>query len=105
MCQNTDLTCSSHRTSNIENTPDIELNKYLKEELLNTNGDIFQYWGFSKYKGLKVLAEKHHSCSPNYVDSERVFSTTELVCSSKRNSFNPEKVREFIFLNKKQKYT
>lgn len=88
-----------------ENTPDIELNMYLKEELLNINGDIFQYWAVSKYKGLKILAEKYHSCPPSSVDSERSFSTAGLVCSSKRNSLNPDKVRQLIFLNKNQKYT
>jgi len=88
-----------------ENTPDVELNMYLKEELLNINGDIFQYWAVSKYKGLKILAEKYHSCPPSSVDSERSFSTAGLVCSSKRNSLNPDKVRQLIFLNKNHKYT
>lgn len=88
-----------------QNTPDIEINMYLKEELLNINGDIFQYWADSKFKGLKILAEKYHSCPPSSVDSEQSFSTAGLVCSSKRNSLNPEKVRQLIFLNKKKKYT
>jgi len=43
------------------NTPDIEIDMYLKEELLNINGNIFQYWADSKFKGLKILAEKYHS--------------------------------------------
>lgn len=65
----------------------------MKEELLNINGDIFQYWTKSKFKGLKILAEKYHWCPPSSVNSERLFSTAGLVCSSKRNSLNPEKVR------------
>jgi len=44
---------------------------YLKEELLNINRDIFQYWAVSKYKGLKILAEKYYSCPPSSVDSKK----------------------------------
>lgn len=43
-------------------TPDIEFNIYLKEESLDLNGDIFKYWEESKFKCLKMLAMKYHSC-------------------------------------------
>jgi len=81
MCQNTDFTVANteHQTvqttsksnttkfsiilpevnSNIEeNAPEMELNINLKEELLNINADIFQYWAVAKYKGLKDFSRK-----------------------------------------------
>ncbi|XP_065656148.1 zinc finger BED domain-containing protein 4-like [Hydra vulgaris] len=73
---------------------------YLKEPLLASHEDVFEYWRKSKFLNMKKLAQKYLGMPLCTVFSERLFSTAVLICNRKRGRLTPERVQMLVFLNK-----
>lgn len=83
-----------------------EVNKYLSEPLANPDVNVGSFWKNERltYPSLSSLAFKYLSAPPATVFSERLFSTSGIICDKKRNRLDPERVQMLVFLNKNLKY-
>lgn len=77
-----------------------ELSSYLQEPRINPSKDILQYWKESHFTSLKKIARKFLAIPPATVSSERMFSTSGLICDKKRSRLDPDKVQMLVFLNR-----
>lgn len=78
-----------------------EVEKYLNEPLLEPRINVLDYWKAElRFPRLKNLVPKYLSIPPSSVPSERLFSSSGLVCDKKRNRLNPIKVQMLTFLNR-----
>lgn len=95
---------SSERSTNKPKqfTPEKELEFYMAEPLSTsaTNVGEFSLRERLTFPRLSKLAFKHLSAPPATVFSERLFSTSDIICDKKRKRLNPEKVQKRVFLNK-----
>lgn len=85
-------------------SPTQELTRYLEEPLCAIDTSPLLYWKTSPHQSLKKLARKYLSAPCGSVASERLFSTAGALCTKKRSSMNPRKLRKLVFLNKNSKY-
>lgn len=97
MEKNPELSKTVSHNLNIEQ----EVDNYLYEPLLEPHISVLDYWKSEvRFKRLKYLVPKYLCIPPSSVPSERLFSSSGLVCDKKRNRLNPIKVQMLTFLNK-----
>lgn len=83
-----------------------EIEKYLKEPLLDRKANPIQWWRIKglEYPKLKTLALKYLSAPPSSVTSERLFSAASNIYTENRNRLLPENAAKLIFLLKNMKF-
>lgn len=83
-----------------------EINSYMLEPLAKHDCDVGKFWlsHSSSYPRLSVMALKYLSAPPATVFSERLFSTSGIICDKKRNRLDPQRVQMLVFLNRNLKY-
>lgn len=78
-----------------------ELEIYLNMPLEPATRKVMEFWQMtSLHPSLKELAKKYMCVPPATVFSERLFSTAGIICDSKRNRLDPERVKMLVFLKK-----
>nr|XP_046263255.1 E3 SUMO-protein ligase ZBED1-like isoform X1 [Scatophagus argus] len=93
---------SQHRTSSAPASATVEIQRYLKEQILSRAEDPLKYWEARKtlYPTLWKLACKYLCIPASSVPCERIFSKAGELVSKKRSRLKPATVEKIIFLNK-----
>lgn len=92
----------SNTEPTINDSAQDEIVQYLAEPLQAPECQVGEYWRGKamQYKRLSSLAKKYLSAPPATVFSERLFSTSGIICDRKRNRLDPQRVKMLVFLNK-----
>ncbi|KAJ8879619.1 hypothetical protein PR048_020227 [Dryococelus australis] len=77
-----------------------KFNLYFSENLFDTSINPLQYWKSAQHKSLRHVAKVTLSASCGSVTSERLFSTSGLLCNKKRSFINTEKLKQIVIVNK-----
>lgn len=77
-----------------------EMVAYLQEPRINPSNDILDHWKESRFLNLKQIARKYLATPSATVSSERLFSTSGLICDKKRSRLDSEKVQMLVFSTK-----
>jgi hypothetical protein len=79
-----------------------ELTQYFNEPVLPIKSCPFQWWGInaSRFPHVASVARIYLAIPATSVPSERIFSSTGLIISDRRNRLKPSHVEQLIFINK-----
>jgi hypothetical protein len=96
---------NENETNNIDQSIQIEFEKYLNELNVDMTANVFEWWHHRKgiYPRLHGLMLKYLIIPATSAASERVFSTAGLILEDRRSRLSDEHVNMLIFLYKNLK--